>query len=300
MHDKLLAGTGQIEDELKDVNKKIVALSENKDMFTNDVRKSLALLQVHLLMKSNELQSSMNSSTRSISDNLTQIKVSTKQKMKSAIAEAFAFRTCEKGMTNLMNTTTEPYMILPLRDNAAITTPYLCDVVTDGGGWTIIQRRSKGDLDFYRDWAAYRQGFGSLDGDFWLGNENIHAITSRGSYELRVDLKYEGKLAHAHYRSFSIDNESKNYALRLGDFSGGEAGDSFEYHKDSDFSTYDQDNDSSSKHCAKDRYGGWWYVNCANVNLNGKWQEENKKGLEWFKLTGGNSVEYSEMKIRPV
>lgn len=35
-------------------------------------------------------------------------------------------------------------------------------------------------MDFYRDWAAYKQGFGSQLGEFWLGNENIHALTAQG------------------------------------------------------------------------------------------------------------------------
>ena len=39
------------------------------------------------------------------------------------------------------------------------------------------QRRAAGDVDFYRDWTAYRDGFGSLTGDFWLGNEAIHTLT---------------------------------------------------------------------------------------------------------------------------
>lgn len=51
-------------------------------------------------------------------------------------------------------------------------TPALCPQV--------FQRRSDGSVDFYRDWESYRRGFGSLLGEFWLGNENLHALTSQG------------------------------------------------------------------------------------------------------------------------
>lgn len=63
-----------------------------------------------------------------------------------------------------------------------------CDMETSGGGWTIIQRRRSGLVPFYQDWKQYKQGFGSIRGDFWLGNEHIHRLT-RQPTRLRVELE---------------------------------------------------------------------------------------------------------------
>ena len=45
-----------------------------------------------------------------------------------------------------------------------------------------------GSVDFYRGWAEYKFGFGNLNGEFWLGNDNLHRITAAGNMTLRVDL----------------------------------------------------------------------------------------------------------------
>ncbi|KFZ57158.1 Fibrinogen C domain-containing protein 1-A, partial [Antrostomus carolinensis] len=64
-----------------------------------------------------------------------------------------------------------------------------CDMTTDGGGWTVFQRREDGSVNFFRGWEAYRDGFGKLTGEHWLGLKRIHVLTVQGSYELRIDLE---------------------------------------------------------------------------------------------------------------
>ncbi|XP_015211847.1 ficolin-2-like [Lepisosteus oculatus] len=181
-----------------------------------------------------------------------------------------------------------------------------CDMETDGGGWLVIQRRMDGSVDFYRDWNAYKRGFGNQQTDFWLGNDNIHALTASGSFELRIDFKdFDNVGSFAKYQSFKILGESEKYKILLGKFVDGSAGDSLTYHNNQAFSTKDQDNDShTSDNCAVTYAGAWWYNSCHQSNLNGLYLKGHHDtfatGINWHNGKGYNySYKYSDMKIRP-
>uniref|UniRef100_A0A8B9QEP0 Fibrinogen-like protein 1 n=1 Tax=Apteryx owenii TaxID=8824 RepID=A0A8B9QEP0_APTOW len=54
-----------------------------------------------------------------------------------------------------------------------------CDM-SEGGGWTVFQRRSDGSQNFDRVWADYEEGFGNFvlaNGEYWLGNKNLYYLT---------------------------------------------------------------------------------------------------------------------------
>ena len=96
-----------------------------------------------------------------------------------------------------------------------------CDHETDGGGWTVFQKRLDGSVDFYRTWDAYKRGFGNLNGEFWLGLDKIHRLTVSGNSKLRVDLEDNlGNTAFAEYNSFTVASEQAKYQLSLGKYSG--------------------------------------------------------------------------------
>jgi hypothetical protein len=96
-----------------------------------------------------------------------------------------------------------------------------CDMQTDGGGWTVFQRRQDASVDFYRGWQDYKNGFGDLNGNFWLGLDRIHRLTKLGQHVLRADLMdWTNDTAYAKYGSFSVASESDGYRLNLGSFSG--------------------------------------------------------------------------------
>ena len=102
----------------------------------------------------------------------------------------------------------------------------LCDMTTDGGGWTVFQRRLDGSVDFYLGWESYRNGFGNLNGEFWLGNDNLHRLTAAGNVTLRVDLEdFDGNFTYAEYTTFKVTDEADKYRLLIGGYNG-TAGDS--------------------------------------------------------------------------
>ena len=97
-----------------------------------------------------------------------------------------------------------------------------CDQTTAQGGWTVLQKRQDGSVDFYRGWDEYKNGFGDLNGEFWLGLDKIHRLTKQTQNKLRVDLEdFEGNTAYAEYDNFVVADEASDYTLsQLGQYSG--------------------------------------------------------------------------------
>ena len=178
-----------------------------------------------------------------------------------------------------------------------------CDMRTDGGGWTVFQRRQDGSVDFYRGWNDYKSGFGQLTAEFWLGNDKIHRLNASGPSSLRVELEdWNGVRAYAKYGSFSIGDEQALYRLDVGSYSG-TAGDSLTYHNNMAFTTKDRDNDRDSGigYCAVQWTGAWWYNACHYSHLNGKYlkNQSTYQGVIWYGFRYTLSLKFTEMKMRP-
>ena len=106
------------------------------------------------------------------------------------------------------------YIIKP--DNQSAFNVF-CDQTTAGGGWTVFQKRIDGSVDFNLNWSDYKRGFGNLRGEFLLGLDRIHRLTSDNNSMLRVDMvDFEGRSAYAEYSSFGVRSEHDKYRLILG------------------------------------------------------------------------------------
>uniref|UniRef100_A0A2M4DAW0 Putative ficolin n=1 Tax=Anopheles darlingi TaxID=43151 RepID=A0A2M4DAW0_ANODA len=181
-----------------------------------------------------------------------------------------------------------------------------CEQEKHGGGWMVIQHRFDGSLSFDRNWTAYRNGFGEINGEHWLGLERIHQFTKEHDCELLVEMKdFYNNSKYAKYSSFRIGNESQKYGLlTLGEYSG-TAGDSLSGHVRIMFSTPDRDNDfDSENHCAEYYQGGWWFYKCFYVFLNGLYDNATGSSVSriaWDDFdTDQRSLSYSRMLIRPL
>eukprot|EP00058_Branchiostoma_floridae_P015256 XP_002600744.1 hypothetical protein BRAFLDRAFT_83487 [Branchiostoma floridae] len=172
-------------------------------------------------------------------------------------------------------------------------------------GWTVFQKRFDGSVHFANDWEAYKNGFGDLNGEFWLGNDKIYQITNTRSYRLKIDLEnWSSETVFAEYATFYIEDEAAKYRLQVGI---GTAGDGLSYHDNNRFSTHDQDNDGTgSYHCAITHggRGGWWYRACEHSNLNQPYKQggdgTEHYGIQWNHWSGHYySIKSSVMKIRP-
>ena len=175
------------------------------------------------------------------------------------------------------------------------------------GGWVVIQRRMDGSVDFYRNWKDYVEGFGDLEGEFWLGLDKIHQITSTTNSRLLIALMdYNRMVKSAVYDHFWIGDGDKKYQLHVQGYknvgNSADAGDSLSYHNGMKFSTKDQDNDQKEDNCAVEYKGAWWYKKCHASNLNGQYlvgeMTSFADGVIWSSFKGHQySLKRAEMMI---
>ncbi|CAH1777026.1 unnamed protein product [Owenia fusiformis] len=225
-------------------------------------------------------------------------------------------RDCSDHLSSSCNVSNGVYTIQPNPRKPAFEV--FCDM-TDGG-WTVLQKRFDGSVSFYdKLWKAYKSGFGNLNGEHWLGNDNIHSLTASGSYGIKFDLQdHHGSWYDAYYEPFYIHSENENYRLSIGPYISGTANDSINNIKKSmglngqNFTTNDRDNDLwSNGNCALERNSGGWFYNkqCSYVRLNAKYSfngayNNTVMGIRWQSITHKTqpfkSLKASTMKVRRI
>uniref|UniRef100_A0A2K5QGR3 Angiopoietin 2 n=1 Tax=Cebus imitator TaxID=2715852 RepID=A0A2K5QGR3_CEBIM len=217
--------------------------------------------------------------------------------------EQISFRDCAEVFKSGQTTNGIYTLTFP---NSTEETKAFCDMEAGGGGWTIIQRREDGSVDFQRTWKEYKVGFGNPSGEYWLGNEFVSQLTNQQRYVLKILFKdWEGNEAYSLYEHFYLSSEELNYRIHLKGLTGTAGKISSISQPGNDFSTKDADNDKCICKCSQMLTGGWWFDACGPSNLNGMYypqrQNTNKfNGIKWYYWKGsGYSLKATTMMIRP-
>ncbi|CAK6972388.1 fibrinogen gamma chain [Scomber scombrus] len=242
-----------------------------------------------------ELQNLISSNERRMAD-LKQLSIQLQQTCSEPCKDEVEVQTITgtdcQDVANKGATTSGLYYVKPLK----ATEQFLvyCEIDSFGRGFTVIQRRRDGSVDFHKDWTQYKEGFGYLSPDdtteYWLGNEKIHLLTTGPTIPtvLRIELvDWEGNKRYADYTMFRVGSEMDMYRLTYGYYFGGDAGDAFDgfdfgddpsdkfytSHNGMQFSTFDRDNDKYDGNCAQQDGSGWWMNRCHAAHLNGKYYQ---------------------------
>lgn len=188
----------------------------------------------------------------------------------------------------------------------------LCEMTSEGG-WTVIQKRHDGSQNFNQLWENYKRGFGNLNGEFWLGLENIHSLSKQGQYLLQVEVSdWAGQQQPAALYRLQLDGEEQKFALHLEQESSSRVQEQIMTTGASGlpFSTADRDNDLAADiNCAELLSGGWWFSSCGDSNLNGRYprrpselrrQQSRRQRMFWTSTKGENSsVKTTLLKLAP-
>ncbi|XP_065357192.1 fibroleukin-like [Calliphora vicina] len=173
------------------------------------------------------------------------------------------------------------YYKIYLPGNKAKEIMVFCDMEIAGGNWMHILRRIDGSENFTRPWSDYVNGFGNVEGEYWIGLDNLHALTNNnGRQLLYVYLEVSpGVSSYAVYDNFLVGDATEIYKLKsLGSYDG-TAVDGMSYYSGQKFSTIDYDNDEiATANCAKNYNAGWWFKSCACSNPTGLYEST---GVLW-------------------
>ncbi|XP_006895082.1 PREDICTED: angiopoietin-2-like isoform X2 [Elephantulus edwardii] len=286
------------------------SIKEEKDQLQVLVSKQNSIIEelekqlVTASANNSVLQKQQNDLMETVHSLLSLMSPSNSKNSIGAKEEQIVFRDCADAFKAGLTTTGVYTLTFP---NSTEEIKAYCDMETSGGGWTVIQRREDGSVDFQRTWKEYKVGFGNPSGEYWLGNEFVSQLTNRQPYMLRIHLKdWEGNEAYSLFEHFSLSSEEFNYRIHLKGLTGTAGKLSSISQPGNDFSTKDVDNDKCICKCSQMLKGGWWFDACGPSNLNGVYypqtQNTNKfSGIKWYYWKGsGYSLRGTTMMIRPV
>ena len=184
-----------------------------------------------------------------------------------------------------------------------------CDMTTDGGGWIVMQKRFDGSIDFDGNWTTFKDGFGDVYTEYWLGNEFVHQYTSHQPTEGLVEARnFSDVRAAVKLDNVVLSSEANTYTITFlcSEVTHSDLCANWNYLKGKRFSTKDRDMDyHQAVNCAQQFKAGWWHNSCLRVNFNYAIYRTNPvltdqaQGIVWFDLEDDyTALKSTKMMIR--
>ena len=177
-----------------------------------------------------------------------------------------------------------------------------CNMELEGGGWLVLLRRTNQFIqNFTREWNDYKEGFGDVRNEFWLGNDYLHEVTSCKKHLVLVyGQKKNGDKAISVYGSFAVANEENLYRMTYNKtlLKGIESFEFYNQNQDKSlynvsFSSPDRDNDRvENTNCAAEKGGGFWYSTCGNLHL------LRPMRIRWYTFNGDGGLQEAQIMIK--
>jgi hypothetical protein len=190
---------------------------------------------------------------------------------------------------------------------------YCTGMLSNRRGNNIIQRRHGGDLDFNRTWADYVSGFGNLTGEFWLGLDKMHRISTAPPNDTTTRLIMRFMYIYGRKRLicylFGSELGANDYSFNTGKsviknvrvqcskalLDLPHASDLMKELGSHPFTTLDHGASPGARGCARDMGGGWWYPD--NDDKNGTCSLWNLNAQFPYFINSGQYVNVSESEI---
>ena len=175
----------------------------------------------------------------------------------------------------------------------------------------VFQRRYDGSVDFpNKDWNAYKEGFGDVNSEHWLGNKWLNLLTTSEKYDYLVWGKaFDGDVRLKKMLGVRVENEDEGFKITFEqeahDFEPDEVY-GMSHMNGMKFSTWDVRNDNygDPQSCAY-KFGPWWHNACHRVGMNGVYVQTEEdtiyaNGIIWNSWKGlHKSLKESQIMIRP-
>lgn len=136
-----------------------------------------------------------------------------------------------------------------------------CDLNDNLLGWTIVMKRKVDRTKFWqKSWKEYKEGFGDVNDNYWIGLENLHRLAKNfgaGFLEYKLNTK-AGRTITKVFQNILLFGEDSDYKIQWIEYT-----EKYPYYGDSNYVLqkryFSHFNRTSVNTVCRPTDSGWWF-----------------------------------------